>query len=211
MRKGTIINFRNLNNIIRFFIQNSWLLGLLIFFIVGLSFGVFSFERFNFAESYAVSYIEDFLSSRANSGFFSIATDSLFHALFFMVLCFVSGASMFGVVMSPLCISLNGWLYGCISAFLYSEYSLKGVAFHAVILLPAAVILTVALVLASRESLKFSLCLARLTFPSTPPANMYCDFKNYCGRYLLLCLLVLFSALVDALISVNFLDSFKLS
>ncbi len=211
MRVGTVVNLRSYNKIFEFFIRNKELIILTVIFITGFSFGVFSFGNFSFGNNLAESFLEDFTLLRENSKFLKITADSFFDSLLFMLLSFVSGASIFGIVLVPFSVAARAFIYGNIAAFLYSQYSLKGIAFHAVMIMPVAVIFAIALLLGARESIKFSLVVAKLTLPATPPSNLAYDFKNYCGRYLLLCFLVLLSSVIDAVISLNFLNSFSLT
>lgn len=210
MKKGKVLNLRGCNKIFEFVRVNNLLIILTVCFIIGLCFGVLTLKKYDFLKSYAEGYISDFMLSRTGTGFFKITLDSFLSSMLFIFLSFSCGASLLGVVLVPLCVSVRGFLYGCVTALLYAEYSLKGIAFNAVLLLPPAIIFIIALILASLESVRFSLLLARITLPATVPTNLSYNFKNYCGRYLLFCILVLVSAVADALLSVNFLTRFSL-
>lgn len=210
MKKGTVLNLRGCNKVLEFIRLNNLILCLTLFFIVGLSLGIFTLKKYTFFENWAGDYILNFITARTGVKFLKIVFSSFLSSMFFMIISFISGTSIIGVILVPLCVAFRGYLYGVVSALLYSEYSLKGIAFHAVILLPSAIIFTIAFILSARESVRFSLVLAKLTLPVTVPANLAYDFKNYCGRNLLLCLLVLVSAVVDAVISTNFLIRFSL-
>ena len=73
-----------------------------------------------------------------------------------------------------------------------------------------AVLLTVALILAARESVKFSLNLANLTLPTATPKILFYDFKDYCARYLVISVILLLSAILDAVISRNLLGKISI-
>ena len=190
--------------------MNNWVLCLTVFFIFGFSIGIFLFEKRGLFEDWANNYLLNFISARTGVKFFRIVLSSFLSSMLFLIVSFVCGTSVFGVVLSPFCVAFKGLLYGIISAMLYSEYSLKGVAFHAVVLLPPAIIAVIALVLSAKESMLFSLMLAKLTLPTAIPANLSYNFKKYCFKNFLFCLLILFSAVVDAVISTNFLSRFSL-
>ena len=117
---------------------------------------------------------------------------------------------MLGVVLVPVAAVLRGIIYGGVSAFLYSQYTVKGIAFNAVLIIPSAFVFVIALLLASRESVRFSLLIARISLPATPAVNLSYDFKNYCGRYLLISLIALASALTDAVLSCFFIGGLTL-
>lgn len=210
MKKGKVLSFKGCNRLVGFIIENNLLIILSLFFIAGLCFGVFTFDKYDFLKEFSGGYIEDFINSRTDYSFLHITFSSFFDSLLFVLVVFAFGASLLGIVFVPLAVCFKGYIFGCIAALLYSEYALKGVAFHAVIILPASIVFLIAFILCALESVRFSLILAKLTFPTCVPQNLSYVFKNYCSRYLLYCLIILFSALIDALISTNFLNRFSL-
>ena len=117
---------------------------------------------------------------------------------------FAAGTSVLGVVLVPIAAAVRCVLYGSVSALLYSQYSVKGIAFNAVLIIPTEIIFAVALLLAARESVRFSLGMAKLTLPSASPVNLSADFRSYCSKYILICLLTLLSAIIDAVMSCSF-------
>ncbi len=208
MQIGKVINLRNFNLFFKVLSKNKTIIILLSIFLVGFISGIFSLDNYpNFKKLFS-QYLNDFLSVRTNSGFLKIACNSFGIFITYIVLAFVSGTSLIGIVFIPFIIGIIGFLNGGFMALLYSEYALKGIAFNAVMVLPCAVIFTISIILATRESIGFSLRISRLTFPSTAPTNLFIDFKNYCGRFLLITVFVLFSAVIDGLISHYFLNKF---
>ena len=115
---------------------------------------------------------------------------------------------MFGVITAPLLLGFKGYFYGAVAALLYNTYALKGVAFNAVIILPSAIFLIIALLLSAEDSVKFSFVLAKLTMSEYSSHNMPEAFKKYSVRYLAFTILLVVSAAVDALITHNFLRKF---
>ena len=87
---------------------------------------------------------------------------------------------------------------------------MKGIAFNAVLIIPSAFVFVIALLLASRESMRFSILIAKISLPGSASVNLSFDFKNYCGRYLFIVLIALASALTDAVLSCSFLDGLML-
>jgi len=210
MQHGRVLNLRGYKNIITFLQSNYWLLISAVFFIVGLSIGVFTFGKYNLVIEWSKDYLIDFINFRNSNGFFKVLIDSFLSSMFFLVLVFICGTSIFGIGLVPVCVAFRGFLYGSVTAMLYSVYSLKGIAFHAVLLMPSAVFFIIAFIMASVESVRFSLVYSRLTLPNSMPVNLSMDFKRYCYRYILFCILILLSAAADAFISCNFLSKFSL-
>ena len=209
MKKGTVLSLKNLK-FTDFMAKNNILVILIFLFILGLAAGTFSGSKISVLSEYSDDYLKRFISERTNATFFSVTLNSFMGSALTLLLTFAAGTSMLGVILVPTIFLLRGVLYGSVSALLYSEYSVKGIAFNAVLIIPAAIVFIISLILSSRESIKFSLIIAKMTLPGSPSPNLSADFKNYCGRYLFICLLVLASALVDAVLSCSFLDSLTL-
>ena len=209
MRKGKVLSLKNLR-LGDFFSKNNSLLIPVIFVCAGIIAGIFCEGRVRLLSDYARSFIERFTALRTGASFISVALDSFMSAELFLLCVFAAGTSMLGVVLVPVAAVLRGILYGGVSAFLYSQYTVKGIAFNAVLIIPSAFVFVIALLLASRESVRFSLLIARMSLPSTPAVNLSYDFKNYCGRYLLISLIALASALTDAVLSCFFIGGLTL-
>ncbi|MGN0494013.1 MAG: hypothetical protein ACI4F7_10230 [Acutalibacteraceae bacterium] len=209
MRKGKVLSLKNLH-LADFFTRNNSLLVPVIFVCAGIVAGVFAEGRVALLSDFSESYVARFTALRIDASFISVALDSFMSAELFLLCVFAAGTSMLGVVLVPLAAALRGLLYGGVSAFLYSQYAVKGIAFNAVLIIPSAFVFVIALLLASRESVRFSLLIARMSLPATPAVNLSYDFKNYCGRYLFISLIALASALTDAALSCSFIGGLKL-
>lgn len=209
MQIGKVINLRNCGEALSFFKKNKTVIILLIIFSIGFFIGTVSLENFEGFKDFFILRLEDFSALRAQGNIIKISFDSFLFYISVIVLAFIIGSSILGMVFLPLLIVFCGTYYGSLITLLYSEYSFKGVAFCAIILLPSTVIFAVSLILATIESFGFSLRIAKLTLPKTIPASLYYDFKIYCVRYLFLGFLVLFAALLDGIICHYFFDSFN--
>jgi len=207
MQIGKIINLKGYNKIFIFLKENCVLLILLIFFILGLCVGIFSFKGFEEFAAYSQKSYEEYINLRVEQDFFGIVFKSFFDSFTYICLTFILGCCVFGVAIIPFSAFLSGLEYGGLLALLYSEYTLKGIAFNTVAVLPSAVIFLTGLILSARESIWFSLKFIRLTFPKTQPLNLSADFKYYFGRYLKFTVIIIVSALLDGFISCNFLEN----
>lgn len=209
MKKGTVLSLKK----IRFSelaAKNNILVILVLLFVAGIIAGTFSVSHVKALSDYSEKYIEKFISVRTRASFISVTAESFVGSALTLLLTFAAGASLLGVVFVPMLFFLKGALCGGVSAFLCIEYSVKGIAFNAVLVVPATIVFVTAFILAAREAVKFSLVIAKITLPGTPALNLAVDFKNYCGRYLFICLIVLASALTDAVLSCSFLSSLAL-
>lgn len=210
MQYGRVLNLRGYRKVIGILKQNGILIISALFFAIGLCIGVFSFNKYPQSVTWTKNYISDFIVLRTGSSFLKVFVDSFFSSMLFLVFCFMSGTCMLGVLLTPLCLSVKGYLYGTVTAFLYSTYSLKGIAFHTVLIMPSAIVLVVALVLAAVESSRFSVVILRLSLPNTMPMNLSAEFKRLTFKYFVFTTIVMLSALVDALITCNFIAGFGL-
>ena len=209
MRKGTVINL-NGYKFIEFLAKNNTIIILVIFLITGLIIGTFGVKGIEALSNYSKTYLENFISDRTGASFLNIVANSFVSSISVIMIAYVLGSSMFGVVLVPLFITFRGVLCGGINAVLYSAYAVKGIAFNAVILIPSTIIFIIALLLASGESVKFSLKITKATLPKTVSTNLNADFKMYGCKYIMLCFVVLLSAIIDGVLSSSFLEYFKL-
>lgn len=210
MQLARVISVKGIGDITVFLKKNKTLLILTVFYLIGFFIGIVSHNAFKGFYDFFCIQLKSFITLRDNSSFFKIFFSSVNGYSILIVLCFIFGSSILGIVFLPFILGFSGFYYGGIMALLYAEYSLKGIAFSAVMVLPSAVIFAVSLILAAGESVGFSIRVAKLTLPKTHPANLYYDFKNYCGRYIFIMLLMLLAALTDSFISSNISESFFL-
>lgn len=208
MKASRVVSLKKLG-IFNYFLKNRIILILCVSFIIGITIGVFAFTNSDLSKQLANWVFTNLFPNRESKTFITLFISSMMLYALFLIVCFLCGTSLMGVVVVPLFVIFCGFLYGDLSAFLYSRFALKGIAFNAVILLPPTLIFFICLTFAAKESVDFSLRLAKTTLPKSRPINLAYDFKNYCGRYLLLASVVLFSSLTDALLSKMFLHHFN--
>lgn len=210
MQLGKVINLKNYSKYLDFIKKNKYIFLLMMLFIVGLFIGISSINEYEGFKDFFIHKVEEYLDLRYNGNLFNIFIHSFMFYLIFIVIAFVFGSSIIGVVFIPFIICGCSFLYGGYISTLYSSYSLKGIAFSAIFLIPPTVLFSVGLILACCESVGFSIRIIKLTLPKTNPSNLYYDFKNYFGRYLYIILLIIFAALADGLLSINFINNFTL-
>mgnify|MGYP003290554741 CR=1 FL=1 len=207
MKTSRVVNLKE----IRFFDfakKNKIIILLCILFAIGVGLGTFSLNKSNIVNAMSENYLNSYIQKRTDTSFLSVMFSSAISSFLIMLISFVFGASLMGIVTVPLLICWCGFEYGCVSALLYSQYALKGVAFNAIILIPSSVVFLISLLFASRESIAFSLVISKLTLPKSRPTNIYMDFKNYCGRYIFLSFLIIVSALINSILTSSFMKFF---
>ena len=206
MQKGKVLSLKNFK-LADFVARNNILTILVVLIAGGIAVGIFTQSKIQLLSEYSADYLERFIALRSGESFVSVALSSFMGSALVLLLLFAAGTSMLGVVLVPLLTAVRGMFFGGVSALLYSQYAVKGIAFNAVLIIPSAFVFVIALLLAARESMRFSVLIAKISLPGSPSVNLAFDFKNYCGRYLFIALIVLASALVDAVLSCSFLHT----
>lgn len=207
MNKGIILNFKKfkLFNSLKF---NKIFILLCMIFIIGIFIGAFIFEKNTTLVDISKKVFENTIKLHKENSWFSVLTASFFKYFIILLLYFLTGTSMFGVAIVPFLAAWQGIAFGNLTSYLYSTYTLKGIAFNAIILVPPAVIFTVCSFFAAKEAIGFSLILAKLSLPKSRPANIYIDFKKLCGKFLIFICISLFSAITDLILNSLFLKFF---
>ena len=208
MRRTALLNLRNFEKFFLVFKRNGILIFLFSIFLVGLFIGVFSFENSVILKKIIIDFL--FKNNLLKSTFFGCLFNSFWNYMFLICITFICGTSMLGVILSPITVTLFGFFCGTYSATVYVDYGLKGIAFYAVMILPCAVLITVALLLSATESFRFSLFLVKQILSNSVPVNITLVFKEFCIKHLLISLLVLFTAFINSVLSINLADKFSL-
>ncbi|MBO4433304.1 MAG: hypothetical protein J5852_07230, partial [Clostridia bacterium] len=98
--------------------------------MAGIIIGSFSVTRGGRAANLASYLFERYFERRQNLRFFSIFSAALIKNLLSGLTFFVLGASIIGVVSSPIFCMVLGIYFGSIAAHVYSQFALQGVAFN---------------------------------------------------------------------------------
>ena len=74
----------------------------------------------------------------------------------FLIVIFFLGLSVFGALITNVMPLIYGYIIGCISFFLYNEYTLKGLGYCIIMIFPYGTLCLLAIVLCCRESINMS-------------------------------------------------------
>ena len=145
-------------------------------------------------------FYSNFQERAFTAGFFCV----LCHLLHFVLgLCwhvFFAAFRCWGVFAVPAILFFRGLGLGLTSGYLYATHGFHGVIFHFLVILPGAFVCCLALLLAGRESMRFS---RRIT--GTAGSGM----KLYCLRYGAVLAMCFLAALLDLLTTVCFAGLFS--
>lgn len=89
----------------------------------------------------------------------SIGSEFLIYLIFpavFLIVIFFLGLSVFGALITNVMPLIYGYITGCISFFLYNEYTLKGLGYCIIMIFPYGTLCLLAIVLCCRESINMS-------------------------------------------------------
>lgn len=209
MQRGKVLNLSRLR-FTEVLFKNKLLIISLAVFLAGIIFGIISVGKYKNLTDFSAGFITDFMNLRNTEKFSKILLSSFFNSVTVLIVFAVFGTSMFGVVTVPFLLSVIGVIFGNITAYLYSEFALKGIAFNAVIFLPSVIVFLIVLLLASKEAVNFSLKISSLTFAKSGLYNLTLEFKKFLISFLLFISAALVSSIIDAVISCSFIKYFQL-
>ncbi len=201
MNRGTVVNLSQLKKVIDFLKANWCLLLITLLFLFGISFGVFYTNNNTSLASVLKAFSDSFINIHLNGSFRDVFLNSLFVNSVFYLLCFVFGTSVTGVTLVPIFVGVKGMLLGKLISDLYSEYSLKGIVFNALVIIPPSLISVVFLFASARLSVMFSMRVIGVFLSDTTQKNLNLQFNNYWKKQLLFFLPIIFSCILDAWIS----------
>ena len=137
MQKGKVLSLKNFR-FAEFVAKNNILTILVVLITAGVTVGIFTESKLQVLSRYSASYIERFIALRSGESFASVALNSFMSSALVLLVLFAAGTSMLGVVLVPILAAVRGVFFGGVSALLYSQYSVKGIAFNAVLIIPSA-------------------------------------------------------------------------
>ncbi len=200
MKKGTVINFSAFK-FTEFLSENKSLIALIFSLILGIMFSVFSLKKDSVQMEFADFLFSFYKSEHFSLKFGTILFKSCVFGFTYLCLFFVFGTTMLGIIFVPLLCLSYGIYFGSVSSYICNSFSLMGVAYNAIVFIPGSIVLAVALTFAARESIQFSLAVAKTTFSSTQYGNLSLTFRGFCIKYIILIISVFLSALLDAFFS----------
>ncbi|OJU11706.1 MAG: hypothetical protein BGN88_07320 [Clostridiales bacterium 43-6] len=208
--KGRIITRDYGKQLNHFLKGNRGMLLMAFLLLLGMLIGTLFIKNPNaYTTNYVSSLFGDFLSARRGQPFLNTLFISFFSVLPFLLALYISGLCALGM---PACIfipAFRGLGLGLTAGYLYATLSLKGIAFFALIIIPGAFISSIVLILAGRESLRFSSEMFKILLPSVRPNTLHEEFRRYSIKFLVLVLILFASSIMDALMSAAFFGFFS--
>ena len=207
INKGKVISVKKLNNF-NFFSKNKYLLVLSFLYLFGIITSIILYSNnisfLNFEYFFNLLYI-----SRGNISFIKMFFKSLLSFISVLTLIFISGTSITGICLIPAIVFFLGYFMGGITGFLYTSYSLKGIAFNALIILLPSFFFILVVFVGSKIALEYSGSLSNIALKRSM-VNNKTSFKQISIIFGILLIVLVFTSLLDAGLSAIFLKIFNL-
>lgn len=187
----------------RFSNTRALLLALMLVLLLGVLFGTLTFRGTDSGLSFITN---SFIKDRAEQTFIQTFANSFCGAGALALLCFFLGFSALAQPIELLVPLFRGLGLGTTIAFIYSSYGVKGFAITLVLIIPHAVISSMAIIIAAREGLRLSNLFtgfaigekSALDFPIKK------SIKLYLLKFVILFVIIGLSSLLDSILTFLF-------
>ena len=208
MKNTLVLNVKDLKikfeSIARQITDNRRKLLIAIMAIVGIWIGVLFYNKNTTADSFADKAINYIVSCSFIKAFIILGAINLAVVL----IVFLSGFSAFGLTNAILIPCVYGLIYGLICSHIYKTFSLNGVFFTVVTIVPFAVISTILLIISCNDTIDISGSIIKsIFFAQTGDRG---DVKNYTLRHIVIILILSACSLLQA-ISITYIGEKILS
>lgn len=208
MKKGIILNLKKFK-FLDYVNHNKIFLVLTLLYVTGIIISVTTLSSDNKIFDLSEKYLDNYITLHNSNLFFNKIFQRFLFYFIILLLYFLSGTSMFGVVVNPFFTLWQGILFGALSSKIYSLYGINGIAFNAIIIIPTTIIFVIICFFAARYAIEFSISFAKLTLPHSKSINLYFVFKKYCINYLILVTISFLCTLLEIVINLLFLKFFN--
>lgn len=202
----------NLNKSFQAFADNRFFILSSVLLLVGILIGTISVGHYSSQSSdILISSFKSFITHRKNTNFVEILFSSFFSEFCIITICLFSSFGVIGIPVIPLMLLFKGFTSGVLSGILYRFYSLQGIAFSNLILLPSEIFAYFSLIYLSSKCFKLSLkFLSLLRDVSSKGIVVRPDCVSTSKKYLLCVIIVFVSSIVEALLTIGFIRFFNL-
>ena len=171
-----------------------------------LAVNLLSGEYLNFIKDWFLS----FFKFRSTAGFSRVFFNIFLSGTVYFVLVLLSSLGLTGVITLPLVVFFRGFGTCLLAGFLYREYSLTGIAFADLILLPGVLATDFLLIYICAEAVSVSFSFLDILKDVSSRGIMVRPLMLKCLRkFLMVMLLFCIFSLIEALFSVNFTHYFS--
>lgn len=175
--------------------------------LLGMMIGSFSVNICEDNNYYGISdYFKSYILFLNENDFFGVFLNSIFMFVLLIFINYILGLCVIGNFISIFIFFIFSFGVGSVSGFLYKIYSLNGVCFFSLIILPGLFLFTINYIL----SLKQSFCFSRELFKLVKSENsVSVNFKSYSIKFLIHFILSLIICLINTFFSYTFCGMFE--
>ncbi len=152
------------------------------------------------------SYFSNYLKFIENCDFIDLFLNSYFHFSILILINMVLGLCVIGIFLNWFILFLFGFGTGAVSGYIFYAYSLKGLCFFLLILLPGLFLFSLELVLSFKDSFEYSL---KLFKTANKKLVFSANLKNYFLKYIIYFVILMFMCLFNAFVIINFYSFFN--
>lgn len=166
-------------------------------FFSGVIIGVLTTKsKESILNTFLTDFFYDYIKELKNEGFFGCFIESLLLFSFTPFLTFIFGLSAVGLPIIIATPAIIGALTGMATGFLFSNFSLQGLCYSALIILPAVSIVVATLIKCCSEAIIMSMDIITCIggYQNKLKQNI---LKEYCFRFLVLFIPIIISALLN--------------
>ncbi len=184
-----------------------------LFFIVlvlGVILGSFSFSK---ASDDLLAQLDFMfvtnLASRLELSGFDVFCSSFTSDFIFILSAFLLSFTVWGTLALPLLCAFKGFGIGISSAYMFSQYSVTGIGFYILVILPGTVLFLLTFITALKEAFSQSALLFKLYFSPSDDTRMLRFAKTYMFRNFIILIFTVLSAIVDMILWIVFANMFN--
>lgn len=186
------------NGVITSLKKNRRILIMMLLFAAGMIIGAVSLKR---ADSYLSGAFSDMFSvyirSKGSQSLGMNFINSLALNAAFMLAAFVFGLCAVGLPLICILPIIRGVGIGMLSGYLYSNFALRGLGYCVLVIYPGLIPAIFALLLACSAGINSSYEML-LSLSSVKAQRGEGSIKIYCMRFLIICILIILAAVIDA-------------
>ncbi len=191
--------------ILQIFRRQFLLVFLGLFFTAGLILGVLFVRSADYSLLKSLDFVFfSNVTARSALPFYAVFVASLASSFLFLLFCFLCGLSIWGAYCVPLAPLFRGFGMGITAGYLYAAYGFQGFLFHLAVILPGAFLCTVAILLASAESVRFSKKIPFRVKDEAQEAQPRNHVRHFLFRFSVLTGVLALGAAVDTVTAVCF-------
>ena len=175
------------------------------FFISGLISGSLIVGGYSETSETALDVvISGFIDVRTGQSILTTFYNSLVSTVPLLIITFILGLCAIGVPFIPFISVFRGLGLGISMGYLYAFQGLKGIGYCALIIIPPAIVSSIAIILACKEALRFSSIIFMSMTSKGNKTGKIPDMKKYCLRFCVFLFLLIAAVIIDACFSSAF-------